>query len=242
MKVAFRLANRSAQPSAPRGNRMSAFTLIELLVVVAIISILASIAVPNLVEAQTRAKVSRAKADMRTLSMALQIYRVDNEQYPPDVDGGGYPEVLEAWGSEIATFHMLTTPVAYLTTIPRDIFYASQSGTPRGVARKTLAYYEYSEELLHDPRPGNPRGNLEWANRMQATGCGFLVICMGPDRYGCFDWTPAHWEAVGRNVPWPGPTEPGATGRCIMYDPTNGTASDGDFICSAKGFYGGGGL
>jgi len=39
------------------------FTLIEILIVVAIIAILAAIAVPNFLEAQTRSKVSRAKAD-----------------------------------------------------------------------------------------------------------------------------------------------------------------------------------
>jgi prepilin-type N-terminal cleavage/methylation domain-containing protein len=35
-------------------------TLIELLIVVAIIAILAAVAVPNLLEAQTRAKMTRA--------------------------------------------------------------------------------------------------------------------------------------------------------------------------------------
>ena len=48
-----------------------AFTLIELLIVVAIIAILAAIAVPNFLEAQTRAKVSRNKADMRSCTTAL---------------------------------------------------------------------------------------------------------------------------------------------------------------------------
>src|SRR5690349_11907880 len=61
-----------------------AFTLIELLIVVAIIAILAAIAVPNFLEAQTRSKVSRAKADMRTMVTGLESYAVDNNKYPPD--------------------------------------------------------------------------------------------------------------------------------------------------------------
>jgi prepilin-type N-terminal cleavage/methylation domain-containing protein len=58
------------------------FTLIELLVVVAIIAILAAIALPNFLEAQTRAKVSRARADLRTVVTALETYRVDWNGYP----------------------------------------------------------------------------------------------------------------------------------------------------------------
>jgi prepilin-type N-terminal cleavage/methylation domain-containing protein len=72
--------------------KQGAFTLIELLIVVAIIAILAAIAVPNFLEAQTRAKVSRAKSDMRTLATALESYYVDNNNYVPsstvsDTDG-----------------------------------------------------------------------------------------------------------------------------------------------------------
>ena len=58
-----------------------AFTLIELLIVVAIIAILAAIAVPNFLEAQTRSKVSRTKADMRSLVTAIEAYRADNNDY-----------------------------------------------------------------------------------------------------------------------------------------------------------------
>lgn len=60
------------------------FTLIELLIVVAIIAILAAIAIPNFLAAQTRAKVARAKADMRSISTAIESYCVDAAQYPPN--------------------------------------------------------------------------------------------------------------------------------------------------------------
>ncbi|HBF35528.1 TPA: hypothetical protein DDW35_13275 [Candidatus Sumerlaeota bacterium] len=60
-----------------------AFTLIELLIVVAIIAILAAIAVPNFLEAQVRAKISRAHSDMRSLATAIEAYSVDNKsRYP----------------------------------------------------------------------------------------------------------------------------------------------------------------
>src|SRR5437868_3990543 len=99
-----------SNPSQPRhetaiGARTnSAFTLIELLIVVAIIAFLAAIAVPNFLEAQTRAKVSRAKADLRTVATALETYCVDNNGYP--LNGGAFHIVPI----------VLTSPVAYLTT------------------------------------------------------------------------------------------------------------------------------
>jgi type II secretion system protein G len=86
-----------------------AFTLIELLIVVAIIAILAAIAVPNFLEAQTRAKISRGKADMRSMGTALEMYRVDNGAYPL-----GASDVFATTG--------LTTPVAYMASLPADTF------------------------------------------------------------------------------------------------------------------------
>src|SRR5688500_16216436 len=80
----------------------SAFTLIELIIVVAIIAVLAAIAVPNFLEAQVRAKVSREKADLYVIGTALEAYSADYNGYPPN---DGFYNVIPI---------ELTTPVAFL--------------------------------------------------------------------------------------------------------------------------------
>ncbi len=64
--------------------RFSAFTLIELLFVVAIMAVLAAIAVPNFLEAQTRVKVARVHTDMAATTLALNRYYADKGAYPPN--------------------------------------------------------------------------------------------------------------------------------------------------------------
>src|SRR5438093_89743 len=57
------------------------FTLIELLIVVAIIGILASIAIPNLLTAMQRSKQKRTMADMRTIGTAWEARATDVNRY-----------------------------------------------------------------------------------------------------------------------------------------------------------------
>jgi len=58
------------------------FTLIELLIVVAIIGLLASIAIPNLLNALDKGKQKRTMSDLRSISTAVEAYAVDNTHYP----------------------------------------------------------------------------------------------------------------------------------------------------------------
>ncbi len=61
------------------------FTLIELLVVVAIIGILASLIMANLVGIRQRARDAQRKSDIRQIQSAVELYRSDVGSYPTTV-------------------------------------------------------------------------------------------------------------------------------------------------------------
>ena len=103
--------------------RFKGFTLIELLIVVAIIAILAAIAVPNFLEAQTRSKVTRVQAEFHTCKTAIESYRVDFNQYPIYNGREQFisPPIPDDGGPHFLPFE-LTTPVAYITSLFMEIF------------------------------------------------------------------------------------------------------------------------
>jgi prepilin-type N-terminal cleavage/methylation domain-containing protein len=61
--------------------RQNAFTLIELMIVVAVIAILAAIAIPSYLGIQKRAARSEAKSNLQALSLALEGYMAENNNY-----------------------------------------------------------------------------------------------------------------------------------------------------------------
>jgi type II secretion system protein G len=188
-------------PAAPS----RAFTLIELLVVVAVIAILAAIALPNFLEARTRAMVSRTLTDLRTLSTALESYRVDNNRYPPhgEVLATGvvnFPAVAAGINTvEFTPGFPLTTPVGYLATLPTDRLL--HPGGP-----ESLRLYGYIEsDLMRAILLA--RGFTASANGIHPTYGGWRLYAAGPD---------------GDKGP--------DTKVNLLYDPTNGTISDGDLV------------
>ncbi len=67
--------------------RQRGFTLLEIMVVVAIIAILSTVVVLNLVGKTHEASVARAKGDIQALTSALQLYKLDNFSYPTTQQG-----------------------------------------------------------------------------------------------------------------------------------------------------------
>lgn len=63
------------------------FTLLEILIVVVIISILALVVVPRVLDRPDQARVARARQDVRVMENALKLYRLDNLDYPTTAQG-----------------------------------------------------------------------------------------------------------------------------------------------------------
>jgi prepilin-type N-terminal cleavage/methylation domain-containing protein len=192
------------------------FTLIELLIVVAIIAILAAIAVPNFLEAQTRSKVARTKADLRSLETAFQAYRVDNNHFPKTRRSNSPPDGTYSfwWGFAPAE---LTTPVAYISAQPAMTFsddYVLSFWQAMGGTRNNQPYtYIRNTNYVSTWVPGALMGNnatigthpISQEFHDKAAAASYITYTAGPDR-------------VDSSV-WHAP---------VIYDPTNGTTSFGD--------------
>ena len=70
-----------------RPQRMTGYTLMELLIVITIIGVLLGIAVVNLKGTPDEARISSAKQEIRTMELALDMYRMHNAVYPSTEQG-----------------------------------------------------------------------------------------------------------------------------------------------------------
>lgn len=64
-------------------DREEGFTLVELMVVIVIIGLLATVVIVNVLPSQDRAMREKAKADIALIEQAVEMYRLDNFNYPP---------------------------------------------------------------------------------------------------------------------------------------------------------------
>ena len=194
-----------------------AFTLIELLIVVAIIAILAAIAVPNFLEAQTRAKVSRAQNDLRVVATAMEAYYVDNNDYPPTVQQVNATTAGNAILPLEARFEPLETPIAYITSVPLDVFGDDVAfSTFVGGPPTEYAVFDYVRFPSYDPDNfDNAIFKQQLLDNGFSSAAEWYMASQGPD--------------LEPGLSQPGPSL-GNTQTGIPYDPTNGTVSDGDMI------------
>ncbi|NQU45032.1 prepilin-type N-terminal cleavage/methylation domain-containing protein [bacterium] len=225
---------------------LGAFTLIELLIVVAIIAILAAIAVPNFLEAQVRAKISRVHNDLRTVSLGMQAYMVDNNKTPylyeyySSTNAQMYnafiyhhfdPTSGGAWHHAIR----LTTPVAYLDTIayedPFDTFGESHGSLDKaGYVCLSLQGAFADGKFVEDKFESLPSYTVLSPRTFRINGqtrnITFHLASCGPDK---------KWQThptgiisgIGTFIGSSG-AQDYVDGLVPQYDPTNGTNSAGE--------------
>ncbi|MEL6886686.1 MAG: type II secretion system major pseudopilin GspG [Pseudomonadota bacterium] len=71
----------------PRTARDAGFSLLELMVVVVILSILALVIVPRVIDRPDQARAARAQSDIAAIASAVNLYRLDNFRYPTTEQG-----------------------------------------------------------------------------------------------------------------------------------------------------------
>lgn len=213
-----------------------AFTLIELLVVVAIIAILAAIAVPNFLDAQVRAKVSRVKSDMRSLATAIESYAA-SETRPPL--GYWSWRSMCGWqdGSQtldsVQPLKKLTTPIAYISKLPKDVFseqsgiisYDGNSLTFNSLCPTVNYWYETSSPVGSTANMGDNR-NRGSLYDMHVNGIKWVLDSPGPSLkrmdYAWMLWGDSSTACYPYTFDMP-------------YDPTNGTRSLGQIMRTNQG-------
>lgn len=99
-----------------RPRSMAGFTLIEIMVVIVILGILGALVIPNVIGRTGAARVTAAKSDIRAIGNALNLYKLDNFNFPSTDQGlqalveqpSGFPEPKN-WN-----------PEGYLDKVPKD--------------------------------------------------------------------------------------------------------------------------
>lgn len=119
------------QAHPKKQGKEAGFSLLELMVVVVILSILALVIVPRIIDRPDQARIARVQSDLSVLKSAVELYRLDNFRYPTTEQGlvalvtrPTQPPVPESWANG-----------GYIDRVPTDPW-----GNP----------YQYLQPGIHD--------------------------------------------------------------------------------------------
>lgn len=118
------------------------FTLIEIMVVVVILGILGALIVPSFLSRPDEAKITIVNSDLRAISSALDIYKLDNHVYPSTDQGlealvnkpTGFPEPKK-WNAE-----------GYLKKLPKDPWGTPYQYVSPGTEKRAFDLYSLGSD------------------------------------------------------------------------------------------------
>lgn len=115
--------------------REAGFTLIELLIVIVVLGILMTMAVPALSGVKNKADTAVAKADLHNIMHSLEIYYLDQGEYPGQSTKGD----LTSISSELSELNIKNPESAY----------SYQSDADSGAKKYLIIYEAASDEFYY---------------------------------------------------------------------------------------------
>jgi general secretion pathway protein G len=95
------------------------FTIVELLIVIVIIAILAAITIIAYNGVQGRATFAREQSDLKTLTKALELYKVDNSAYPITTGQSGCTYNWCGWDQATGDSFIVGLSPKYISKTPQ---------------------------------------------------------------------------------------------------------------------------
>ena len=204
---------------------------------IAIILILISIALPNFLEAQARARLARVKGDLRSLVTAVEAFRTERGVLLIDFWDDGTKESKERWVNKLGQvgrnpqftyqffeecYYPLTSPAKYIAQVPIDLFNKPKKQVGLSAGETGLGYIYFDNDPLFPKtydygidrwQPGHALQISSQTRPLQEGEYGMLSV--GPDGF------------IGTNS--------SGHNRGMAYNPTNGTYSLGDMVSLSRG-------
>lgn len=141
----------STRPTAAAPRRASGFTLIELLVVLVILTLLAGLVGPKVLDQLGGAKSKTARVQIGELEQSLDLFKLDVGRYPNDAEGlralVERPSTVQGWNGPYMKKGLPTDPwgAAYQYKNPGrnagpDVFSLGSDGKPGGEGENADVY------------------------------------------------------------------------------------------------------